>query len=110
MIEKRVGNKKRGDKTYLLKDKEAYIMATLEIDGAQGLPRDIQIFTEELQQVIHDVGGRIVVNCIKPSPAKMYSRGLIQCVNINEEGAEGKKQITRTGMIKVLGVSQKRGK
>ena len=56
VTEKIVVTKKRGNKIYLLKDEEAYIVATLEIDGAHGLPRDIQTFTGELQQVLHDVG------------------------------------------------------
>ena len=45
-----------GEKTYLLKGKEAYIVATSEIDGAHGLPRDMKTFTDKLQQVIHEVG------------------------------------------------------
>ena len=36
-------------KTYLLKDKESYIVATSEIDGAHGLPRDIHNFSDEIQ-------------------------------------------------------------
>ena len=55
-----------GNKTYHLKDEEAYIVATSEIDGAHGLPRDIQTFTNGLQQVLHDVGGRSIGNGIKP--------------------------------------------
>ena len=40
---------KKRKKTYPLKDEEAHIVATSEIDGAHGLPRDIQTFTDELQ-------------------------------------------------------------
>ena len=32
-----------GPKTYLLKDDEAYIVATSEIDGTHGTPRDTTI-------------------------------------------------------------------
>ena len=70
MIEKIVVTKKRGNKTYPLKDKEAYIVAASEIDGAQGLPRYIQTFTDKLQQVIHGVGGRSIGNDIKTSSSK----------------------------------------
>ena len=45
VIEKMVVTKKRVNKTYLLKDEEAYIVATSEIYGAHVLPRDIQTFT-----------------------------------------------------------------
>ena len=68
-------------------------MATSEIYGPHGIPRDIHTFTEYLQQVLHDGGGRIIGNIIKPSSAQRYDRISIQRVNINEEGAEGQKQI-----------------
>ena len=45
VVDKIVVTKKRINRTYLLKDKEAYIVATSEIDGAHVLPRDIQTFT-----------------------------------------------------------------
>ena len=38
--------KKKGKKTYLLKDEEAYIVETSEIDGANGLRRDINNLTD----------------------------------------------------------------
>ena len=41
-------------------------METSEIYGAHGIPIYIQTFTDELQQVLHDVGGRIIGNGIKP--------------------------------------------
>ena len=85
-------------------------METSEIDGAHGIPIDIQTFTDELQQVLHDVGEQIIGNVIKPESEKSYARRLIQHVNINEEGSEIQKGITRTGLIKVLGLIQKRGK
>ena len=40
----------------------------------------------------------------------MYARRLIQRVNRNEEVAEGQKQRTRTGLIKVLGLRHNRAK
>ena len=57
VIEKIVFKGKGGNKTYLIKDKEAYIVATSEIYGAHGLPRYIQTFPDELQKVLHDLGG-----------------------------------------------------
>ena len=64
-------------------------MPTSEIDGAHGLPRDIQTFSDELHQVLHYVGRKIIDNGIKPSSAQKYARRLIQRVNRNEEGAGG---------------------
>ena len=60
--EKIVVKKKRGNKTYLLKDEKTYIMTTSEIDGSHGIPRDIHTFTEKLQQVINEVGRQIIFN------------------------------------------------
>ena len=47
---------KLGHKSYLLKDKEAYIAETIEIEGAHALRRDTTTISDELQQVLHDVG------------------------------------------------------
>ena len=64
-------------------------MATSEIYGAHGLPRYIHTFPDEIQQVLHGVGGKSIGNDIKPASAQRYTRRLIQRVNINEEGSEG---------------------
>ena len=59
-------------------------MATSKIDGAHLISRDIQTFTDELQQVLQEVGGQIIDNDIKPESARRYTRRLIQHSNINE--------------------------
>ena len=46
---------KAGTRTYLLKDKEAYIVATSEVGGVHGLPRYSISLENELQQVLHDI-------------------------------------------------------
>ena len=102
VIEKIVLKKKSGNKTYLLKDEEAYIVATSEIEGAHVPPRDIQTFTDELPHVIHEGGVKIITNVIKSESAQRYAHRLIQRVNRNEEGAEVQKQRTRTGPITIL--------
>ena len=108
MIDKIVVTKKRGNKPYLFKYKEAYIVATSETDGSHVLPRCIQTFTDELQQVLHDLCGNIIGHEIKSSSSERYARRLIQRVNINEELSEGQKRIIITGMIKVSGLLHKR--
>ena len=72
--------------------------------------RDIQNFTDELHQVLHDVGRKIIDNGIKPSSAQGYSLRLIQLVNRNEEVTEGQKRRKITVMINVLSLSPKRTK
>ena len=83
-------------------------METSEIDGSYGLPRYIQTFTDELQQVLHDVGGKIISNGIKPASLQRYDHRLIQRVSINEEVSEGQKIIMITGIINVLALIHKR--
>ena len=56
--------------------------------------------------MLHYIGKRIIGNGIKPSSAQSYFRRLIKRVNGEEEGEEGQKQRTITGMINVLGLSQ----
>ena len=67
-----VFNNRPVPKTYLLKDEEAYTVATSGIDGAHGIPRDATSLTNELQQVIHGVG--------KPGPVKKLYRVLHKCM------------------------------
>ena len=56
VIDKIVVKKKSGNKTYPLNYEKAYTMATSEIDGAHGVPRDIETFTNNLKQVVHGIG------------------------------------------------------
>ena len=83
VIEKIFVKKKRGNKTYLIKDKESYIVATSEIDGSHGLPRYNHNLNEKLQQVLHEIGAGIICNCITPLSEQRYARILIQRVNRN---------------------------
>ena len=82
MISKIVVKNKSGNKNYLLKDKEAYIVAASEIEYAHGLPIYIATFTNELQQVLRVLCKQIVDNWIKPQSAQMYARRVIQHVNV----------------------------
>ena len=54
-IAKIITKKKSGNKVYLLKDKEAYIVATSEMDGAYRLPGYAIILAKKIQHVLHGV-------------------------------------------------------
>ena len=56
-------------------------MRISEIDGAHGFPRDIVILTDELQQVLHDISKRSIVNLFQPKLAQRYDRRFIHSVN-----------------------------
>ena len=116
LISKIVVKNKIGKKTYLLNEKEAcllkykeaYIVATSEIDRSNGLPRDILTFTNELQQVIHEVCKLSIGNLFQPKSAQRYARRVIWRLNREEEEAEGQKRKTSTVMIKILFLIHKR--
>ena len=56
-------------------------MATAEIEGAHGLPRDTSTISDELQQVLHGVGRRDANKTITPDSALRYARRVIGRVN-----------------------------
>ena len=85
-------------------------MATTEIEGAHGLTRDTSTIYNELQHVLYGVGRRDANNTITPESALRYARRVIARLNKEEENAEGQKRNTRTGIIKVSGLSHKRAK
>ena len=72
---------KLGQKSYLLKDKVEYIVATKEIEGSHGLPRDATTISDEPQQMLHGVGCRDANKTITPRSALRYSRRVIARVN-----------------------------
>ena len=66
--------------------------------------------TNEINQVLYDVGRKSISNVIQYKSARRYAHIFIQRVNIQEEEAKLQKRKIRTGMIKVLGLVHKRGK
>ena len=60
--------------------------------------------------MLYDVGRRDANNTITPDSALRYARRVIARVNKEEDNAEGQKKKTRTGIIKVSGLSHKRAK
>ena len=85
-------------------------METTEIEGEHVIPRDNKNIYNELQQVISGVGRQGANNSIKKHSTLRYARRVIVRVNKEEENAEGHKIKTRTGKIKVSGLSHKRSK
>ena len=78
---------KLGHKYYLLKDKEAYIVETIEIEVAHGLTRDTITISDELQQVLHGVDFQDSNKTITLPSALRYDRRLIVHVNKKEKNA-----------------------
>ena len=72
---------KNGRATYLLRDEEAYIVATAEMDGANGLPKDTNSLINELQQVLYCVFIRNIINNITSKSAIYYIRKVTRYIN-----------------------------
>ena len=62
-----------GHETHLLKDEEAYIVVTTEIEGVHGLPRDNTIISDEPQQMLYGMGRRDANSTITPDSALRYA-------------------------------------
>ena len=73
-----------GHKYYLLKEEEAYIVETTEIEVSHGLPRDITTVSYELQQVLHVVGRWDANKTITLPSALRYARRVIARLNKEE--------------------------
>ena len=86
------------------------MVETSEIDGAHGLPRDTTSLTNDLKQVLHYIVKKIISNVIKHKYTQRYALRVTEWVNKEEVKVEGKKRKTKTGMIKVSGLSHKREK
>ena len=56
-------------------------MATTEIEGAHGLPRDTSTISDELQQVLYGVGSQDANNTITSDSALRYDLRVIARVN-----------------------------
>ena len=90
-----------GYKSYPLRDEEAYIVATTEIEGTYGLTRDNATITDKLQQVLHGVGCRYANKTITLISALEYDHIVIGCVNKKGKNSEGQNRKRTTGTIKV---------
>ena len=73
-----------GHKSYFSRYKEAYIVATTEIEGAHGLRRDTTTVSNELQLVLHGVVRRDVNKTITSDSAIRYAFRVISRVNKEE--------------------------
>ena len=81
--------------TNLLRYKEAYIVATAEMEGSHVLPKYSIILSNDLQKVLHSVGKQNIVDEINSKSAIQYARKVVERVNKEEAKAEGPKKYPR---------------
>jgi hypothetical protein len=109
----RVTERKRGRPTYLTADEEAILVATAEIKAAHAQPVDRKRLAVQIDRVLDalPVTSRKVPSSNLASKSNLkYARRVIRRVNEKEPGMEGQKRRSKTGEIKVAGLSNKRAK
>ena len=65
---------KNGRPTYLNPDEEALVVSPDEIEGAHGLPIDVNTLGSELQLVIRAVNARQSTKVITPKASSQYTQ------------------------------------
>ena len=99
---------KVGRPTYLNSDEEALVVASSEIEGAHGLPIDVNTLGGELQLVIRAMNARQSTKVITPRVSSQYTRLVIKRVNNREDGHDNQRKKSRTGLVKVSSISNNR--
>ena len=97
MIKQSVQWNKIGRPTYLYSDEEALVVASEEIEGAHGLPIDVNTLGVELQLVIKAVNTRQSTKYITPKASSQYTRSVIKGVKNLEDGHDKQNKKSRTG-------------
>jgi hypothetical protein len=103
---------KPGRKPLLTADEEALIVASAEMKGAASQP----VFRKQLASQLNEILDRLpsqpraqIAGGVKYKSGLSYARSIIRRVNKNEPGTKGQK-VTKTGEIKVAGLSNRRAK
>ena len=65
----------------LIKNEEAYIVATVEMEIAHGLPKYAIILANEMEQVLRIVSIRNIFDDINSKSAMNYSRKVVEQLN-----------------------------
>ena len=72
---------KVGRPTYLNYDEEAWVVASEEIEGAYGIPIDVNTLGAEMQLVIKTVNAQQSTNIITANLSSNYTHSVINQVN-----------------------------
>ena len=111
-IQDLLSTKKRGRPTLLTRDEEALMVAKAELEAVHGFP----VNRRELGHRLNNLVGDLCSANNKQRPdmqdksKKQFARRVVRRVNMLEPGMEGQKKKSKTGEIKVAGLSHKRAK
>ena len=110
IIKMSVQKNKVGRPTYLNSDEEELVIASSEIEGVHGIPINVNTLGAELQLVIKSVKGRQSTKDITANSSSKYTRSVIKRVNRKEDGHYIQRKNTRTGLVKVSIIINKRAR
>ena len=99
---------KVGRSTYLNSYEEALVVALAEIEGAQGLPIDVNTLGVEMELFIKSINALQSTKDITPKALSQYTRSFIKRVNNIEDGQNNQRKKSRTGLVKVSIISNNR--
>ena len=94
-----------GRPTYLNSDEEELVVALAEIEGAHGLPIDVNKLGAELKLFMKAVSARQSTKDITPKASSKYTFSVIKRVNNIEDGHDKQRKNRRTGLVKVSSIS-----
>ena len=87
---------KKGIPTHLNPYEEALVVASDEMEGAHGLPIDVNTLGVELQLVIREVNARQSTKVITPKASSQYTRSFIKRVKNIEDDHDNQRKKSRT--------------
>jgi hypothetical protein len=99
-----------GRPTYLTADEEALVVASTEMKGAHSAPINRKMIGTQLSKIVSTLNLTKLERDVQVKSNLAYARKVIRRVNAKEEDMEGQKRKSRTGEIKVAGLSNKRAK
>ena len=86
------------------------MVASAEIEGAHRVPIGVNILGGELKLVIRTVNARQSTKVITPKASSQYTHSVIKRVNNIEDGHDNQRKKSRTGLVKVSSISNKRSR
>ena len=86
------------------------MVASYKIEGAHGLPIDVNTLICELQLVIRAVDARQSTKIITPKASSQYTRSVIKRVNNIEDGHDNQRKKSRTVLVKVSSIRNTRSR
>ena len=101
---------KVGRPTYLNSDEEALVVASAEIEGAHGMPIDVNTLASEPQLVIKAVNAQQSTKGITENSTCKYTHSVIKRVNCKEDGHDTQRKKIRTRLVKVSSIGNNRAR